>query len=426
VYDVAVRLGAALVTLLTSVSAHAEPRVEASAFLGVDDFGDQIKLGNGLAPEQRPQTAPLVGVRGTLLFLQISALELGIEPELTFTGSWTGYGFDGPRVSTFAPVLGYRGSLLVRVQLGDGFSVHASGGAGGESVFASSMYLSSSTDLLLFYGVGATVALGGGWQLRLDARQGFMPAKDGGTTEIYEAMFGVGLRFGEPAPLPPVVVVPPPKQPLLPPPDPDRDGDGIPDRLDKCPDQAENKNGVEDEDGCPETDPDGDGIFGSADKCPDQAEDFDHFEDEDGCPDPDNDKDGIPDAQDKCPNQPETKNGFDDEDGCPDEIPAIVSAAFEAASAVRFDAGRAKLSEAAKAALVKVLVQLHAHPTMHVVVTGHPDKADDKGEALAKKRADVVKWYLVDQGVPVDQLESTTGDVQKAPIELHAAPPTPH
>ena len=32
----------------------------------------------------------------------------------------------------------------------------------------------------------------------------------------------------------------------------DSDGDGIPDNLDKCPQQAENKNGVEDEDGCPD------------------------------------------------------------------------------------------------------------------------------------------------------------------------------
>jgi len=37
-----------------------------------------------------------------------------------------------------------------------------------------------------------------------------------------------------------------------------------------------------------------------------------------------------------------------------------------------------------------------------------------------------VKWYLVEQGVPADQLESTTGDATKQPIDLHAAPPSPH
>ena len=37
-------------------------------------------------------------------------------------------------------------------------------------------------------------------------------------------------------------------------------------------------------------DRDGDGIKDDVDKCPDDPEDFDDFEDEDGCPDPDNDK----------------------------------------------------------------------------------------------------------------------------------------
>ncbi len=65
-------------------------------------------------------------------------------------------------------------------------------------------------------------------------------------------------------------------------------------------------------------DRDGDGIKDDVDKCPDDPEDFDGFEDEDGCPEPDNDRDGIPDVDDKCPNIPEDKDGIDDEDGCPE------------------------------------------------------------------------------------------------------------
>ena len=48
-------------------------------------------------------------------------------------------------------------------------------------------------------------------------------------------------------------------------------------------------------------DRDGDGIKDDVDKCPDEPEDFDGFQDEDGCPDPDNDNDGIPDKVDRCP-----------------------------------------------------------------------------------------------------------------------------
>ncbi len=98
----------------------------------------------------------------------------------------------------------------------------------------------------------------------------------------------------------------------------DTDKDGIPDEMDKCPTEPEDKDGFEDTDGCLDADNDKDGIADEKDKCPNQSEDKDNFQDDDGCPEPDNDRDGIPDAQDKCPNQPETRNGYKDDDGCPD------------------------------------------------------------------------------------------------------------
>ena len=128
----------------------------------------------------------------------------------------------------------------------------------------------------------------------------------------------------------------------------DNDHDGIKNNLDKCPDTAEDKDGFEDQDGCPDPDNDKDGVLDVNDKCPNAPEDKDGFEDQDGCPDPDNDKDGvldvndkcplvaqgadgkdgcpnldkdndgIPDAKDKCPLVAEDKDGFEDEDGCPD------------------------------------------------------------------------------------------------------------
>ncbi len=104
-------------------------------------------------------------------------------------------------------------------------------------------------------------------------------------------------------------------------PDPDNDGDGLADLQDKCPNAPEDKDGVQDEDGCPDPDNDGDGLRDVKDKCPDQAEDRDGFDDDDGCPEADNDQDGIPDLHDLCPLSPENKNGFEDEDGCPDMAP---------------------------------------------------------------------------------------------------------
>ena len=55
-------------------------------------------------------------------------------------------------------------------------------------------------------------------------------------------------------------------------------------------------------------DKDGDGIANLDDLCPDDAEDKDGFDDQDGCPD--NDKDRIAARRDKCPNEPETYNSL--------------------------------------------------------------------------------------------------------------------
>ena len=104
-------------------------------------------------------------------------------------------------------------------------------------------------------------------------------------------------------------------------PEPDNDRDQILDEDDECPLIPEDRDGFQDEDGCPDgdaNDRDGDRIVDNVDKCPDDPEDYDGFQDDDGCPDLDNDNDKILDVDDLCPNDPEDYDGFEDEDGCPD------------------------------------------------------------------------------------------------------------
>jgi len=104
-------------------------------------------------------------------------------------------------------------------------------------------------------------------------------------------------------------------------PDPDNDRDQILDEDDRCRNIPEDHDGFQDEDGCPDGDAgdrDGDKILDVVDKCPDEAEDYDGFEDVEGCPDPDNDRDRILDVDDLCPDRPEDYDKFEDEDGCPD------------------------------------------------------------------------------------------------------------
>jgi outer membrane protein OmpA-like peptidoglycan-associated protein len=115
----------------------------------------------------------------------------------------------------------------------------------------------------------------------------------------------------------------------------DKDDDGVPNKYDLCPNDPEDKDELEDNDGCPDVDDDKDGVCDAfvsegglnskyasvckgSDKCKRVAEDRDGFEDDDGCPDPDNDKDGIPDSKDKCTGKVEDFDGYEDNDGCPD------------------------------------------------------------------------------------------------------------
>jgi outer membrane protein OmpA-like peptidoglycan-associated protein len=220
----------------------------------------------------------------------------------------------------------------------------------------------------------------------------------------------------------------------------DADRDGILDKLDKCPNQSEDKDGFEDDDGCPDPDNDKDGIPDRIDNCPNEAEDVDGFEDLDGCPDPDNDQDGvadamdkcpdeaqglngkdgcashdgdgdgIPDDLDKCPNQPEAFNGYQDDDGCPDSPPQQQLAVEQKTlilKGVAFETGKAVLTADSYAALDDIARQLSTAKDVVLEVSGH---TDDRGAAelnmkLSKARAQSVANYLMKAGVAPSRLQ---------------------
>jgi OOP family OmpA-OmpF porin len=180
----------------------------------------------------------------------------------------------------------------------------------------------------------------------------------------------------------------------------DRDGDGIPDDIDQCPDVAEDKDGFEDTDGCPDFDNDKDGIYDNQDQCPNEPEDRDGFQDMDGCPDFDNDKDGIPDSLDQCPNQPETVNGYKDQDGCPDEKPQEIKQAL-ILKGVNFKTASSELLEESYYVLEKVFNSLEAYPSVRVEIAGHTDNqgGDQYNMVLSYERAKSVMNYLIMRGI---------------------------
>lgn len=202
-------------------------------------------------------------------------------------------------------------------------------------------------------------------------------------------------------------------------PEADNDNDGIPDGQDKCIDELEDRDGFQDEDGCPETDNDGDQVSDSADRCPDEKEDIDGFDDADGCPDLDNDLDGFADAADKCPNDAETVNGIDDEDGCPD---ARAAGPEDRGDRLDLKGGQVTFRGANITVLGKQTLRnvaqlmrdrsLVVRVEVHVPLGTKSKRARDiarqrvKDKALSIKRATTVLEHLASLGVPLAQIQA--------------------
>jgi outer membrane protein OmpA-like peptidoglycan-associated protein len=200
-----------------------------------------------------------------------------------------------------------------------------------------------------------------------------------------------------PAPPPPWPPPPPPPSPPAPPPEP-------------APAPAKPP--------APPADSDGDGITDDVDKCPNEPEDKDGFEDQDGCPDPDNDKDGIPDASDKCPNEPETINNVDDDDGCPDKgLVRLGDKELETLTPIFFDTDRARVHHAFRPALDDIAAVIKAHPEIgRCAIEGHTDATGPKdwNQRLSQRRAEAVVAYLVSKGVDPARL-AAIGQSQALP-----------
>jgi len=219
--------------------------------------------------------------------------------------------------------------------------------------------------------------------------------------------------------------------------DGDRDGDGIADQFDQCPDVRENYNGFEDLDGCPDDpDTDKDGIPDSRDACMLEPEDKDGYLDDDGCPDLDNDADGIPDAKDKCPNEPEDPDGFEDDDGCPepdndkdgvldvdDHCPntpgspggqrpgcpgliIVTDREIRITQQIQFDFNKATIKPVSFPILDAVKEVLAGNPKIMIEVQGHTDNVGqvDYNKRLSQQRADAVRAYLVSHGIEASRL----------------------
>lgn len=201
----------------------------------------------------------------------------------------------------------------------------------------------------------------------------------------------------------------PAREPLTPapapaPPPADADTDAVPDVHDRCPDTPTGEQA--DANGCSasQRDNDKDGVKGFADRCPetpagDQV-------DANGCTLPkDADRDSVADASDRCPDTPAGETV--DANGC--------RILFESLSqrrlilhGVNFETGKAALTPESAVILDEVAGSLAANSEIRVEVQGHTDSRGSRAlnRRLSLARANAVRQYLIEHGVPADRLSA--------------------
>lgn len=227
-------------------------------------------------------------------------------------------------------------------------------------------------------------------------------------------------------------------------PDRDKDGDGVIDKIDRCPDtpagvEVGNRgcaldgdvDGVPDYvDQCPDTpigadvdaegcaaDTDGDGVIDAVDECSGTPAGV--AVNEKGCP-VDSDGDGVADMDDKCPNTPAGANV--NARGC-----------WEVKD-LQFEVGTAEIQSAYYEDLGRVVGILKQNPGIEVEIQGHTDSqgAEAMNRELSERRAKAVRDYLVENGVdsarlrykgygesnPVASNDTAEGRAQNRRVEL--------
>jgi len=253
-----------------------------------------------------------------------------------------------------------------------------------------------------------------------------------------------GVEWVEPAP-----------EKKAPPPPADRDGDGIYDREDACPDVPGVRTDDPKTNGCPPpSDRDKDTIIDPEDACPDVPGVRTDDPKTNGCPPPsDRDKDTIIDPEDACPDEPGVKTDDPKTNGCPapkdtdgdgildpvDACPDVAGPANDdpkkhGCPVARVEKGQIRILEQVQFAYnsdrilkasdyileaVKKVLEEHAQ-IKQVEVQGHTDNkgGDQFNLGLSKRRAASVMKWLTSRGIDKKRLKSQ-GFGKKQPIDTN-------
>ncbi|HEX4956882.1 MAG TPA: OmpA family protein [Lacibacter sp.] len=175
----------------------------------------------------------------------------------------------------------------------------------------------------------------------------------------------------------------------------DSDNDGVADKDDKCPDTKGTANG------CPDSD--GDGIADKDDKCPTAKGTMK------GCPDTDGD--GINDADDKCPNDAGNANN----NGCPEVKQEVIQKVNYAAKNIFFQFASDEILKSSFVPLDEIVKIMKENPSLKLSVAAH---ADNRGTAernlyWSQRRAQAVANYFISKGIDAGRITAKGyGDTQ--------------
>jgi outer membrane protein OmpA-like peptidoglycan-associated protein len=178
----------------------------------------------------------------------------------------------------------------------------------------------------------------------------------------------------------------------------------------------EDKDGFEDDNGCPETDNDRDTVLDGDDACPVVAGPADNK----GCPLPDKDGDGVIDRLDNCPDWA----GKPEFHGCNGpQLVKITETKLELLQTIVFASNRTTISPKSFRVLDAAALVLKNHPALRVEIGGH---TDDRGSdafnlKLSDGRAQAVRTYILKKGVAVERL-TAKGYGEGQPVTENTTP----
>lgn len=179
---------------------------------------------------------------------------------------------------------------------------------------------------------------------------------------------------------------------------PDSDGDGVYDAVDRCPSSPAGTS--VDATGC-NIDMDGDGVNNAQDQCPSTAAGT--SVDARGCAIKDTDNDGVVDSKDECANTPSS-----------DKVDALGCSVFEKEEVsveldILFANNSSVISNADSARIQNFVDFMNRYPNTQAVVEGHSSSVGsaEYNQFLSEKRAKTVRQLLIDDyGIDADRLEA--------------------